>query len=62
MIHLKKNPEISYNLKNNCHFIPRNIKSVYYGSGTVSYSGPKIWILIPENIKDSENIGFKAKK
>ena len=24
--------KISYNLNNNCHFIPQNIKSVYHGS------------------------------
>ena len=41
MIYLKKN-EISCNLRNNCHFISRNIKSVYHWSETISCSEPKI--------------------
>ena len=54
--------EISYNIWNNCNFFPRNIKSVYHVSETISYLGPKIWDLVPENIKDLENnISFKAK-
>ena len=44
--------EISYNLRNNCHFIPRNIKSVYLGSETISYLGPKIWNLVLEDVKE----------
>ena len=48
--------EISYDLRNNCHFTPRNFKSVYHGSETISYLGPKIWNLVPESIKDLENI------
>ena len=60
MIYLKKN-EISYKLKNNYHFISRNIKSVYPGSETV-YLEPKIWNLLPENIKDSGSfISFRVK-
>ena len=27
-----ENKKILYNLNNNCHFIPQNIKSVYHGS------------------------------
>ena len=34
----------------------RKIKSVYHGSETISYLGPKIWNLVPESIKDLENI------
>ena len=63
MVHLKKN-ETPYSLRNNCHFIPRNIKPVYYGSETI-YLRPKIWNVVPENIEenieDSESISFKAK-
>ena len=54
--------QTSYNLRNNCNFIPRFIKSVYHGSDIISYLRPKIWKLLPDNIKDSENIvTFKAK-
>ena len=46
---------------NNYHFIPRNIKSIYHGPET-TYLRPKLWNLVPEKIKDSENfISFKAK-
>ena len=41
----KKKNEIPYNLGNNCHFIPRNIKSVYHGSETNHIWDPKYGIL-----------------
>ena len=31
------------------------MKSIYYGSETISFLGPKIWELLPSNINDSEN-------
>ena len=31
----------------------RNPKTVRYGTETISFLSPKIWSLIPENIKDS---------
>ena len=37
----KKN-KVSYELTENAHFTPKNIKSVYDGSETISYLGPKI--------------------
>lgn len=41
----------------------RKIKSVYHGSETISYLGPKIWNLVPNNFKDlwENNISFNAK-
>ena len=45
---------------NQCSFTQRNIKSVYYGSETISYLGPKIWNLVPKCIKVSENLIFKS--
>ena len=54
--------EKSYNLRNYVHFTQRNIKSAYYGSETILSLGPKIQILLPECIKDSENVNnFKSK-
>ena len=42
-------------------FATRNVKYLHYRSDVVSYLGPKIWDLLPENIKDSENINiFKS--
>ena len=39
-----------------------NIKSrKYYGSEAIFFLGPKIWELLPNNIKDSENLNiFKS--
>ena len=49
-----------YNFSKNLTFEIRNKKSVYYGSETISL-GPKIWQLLPCNIKDSENLNiFKS--
>ena len=43
-------------------FYPKKIKSVYYGSETTLYLGPKIWNLVPKSIKDSANVNnFKSK-
>ena len=57
----KKN-KVSYEFTENAHFTPQNIKSVYDGSETISYLGPKIWNLVPDNIKDSQNVSnFESK-
>ena len=38
-----------------------NVKSIYYGSKTISFLGLKIWESLPSNIKDSENLNiFKS--
>ena len=37
------------------------MKSVFYGSETISFLGPKLWELLPSNIKDLENLNiFKS--
>ena len=36
----------------------KSVKSVHYDSKNLSYLGPKIWDLLPKNIKDSENINM----
>ena len=43
-------------------FKGHNIKTVYNGSETISYRGPLIWKLIPDDIKISKSLNeFKAK-
>ena len=38
------------------------VKSVRHGTESVSYLGPKIWDLVPNEIKESESLnGFKFK-
>ena len=53
----QQNP--SYNLRSSCNqFRRKNIKTVHYG---VRYLGPKIWELVPNNIKYSNSLS-KFKK
>ena len=52
----------SYDLCNNNSFKRRRVKSVWHGTESVSYLGPKIWDLVPNEIKESESLnGFKFK-
>ena len=54
----------SYDLRNNNSFKRRRVKSVWHGTELVSYLGPKIWDLVPNEIKESESLncfGFKIK-
>ena len=49
---------MSYNTRNPSSFETRNIKTVYYVSETVAYLGPNIRDLVPQMIKDTENINI----
>ena len=52
----------SYDLRNNDSFKRRRVNSVWHGTESVSYLGPKIWDLVPNEIKESESLnGFKFK-
>ena len=43
-------------------FKTRKVRTVAYGTETLSYLGPKIWSLVPEEIKNENNLGaFKIK-
>ena len=58
-------PKMSpYDLRNNS-FKRRRVNSVWHGSESVSYLGPKIWDLVPNEIKKSESLNtfkFKIKR
>ena len=54
----------------NCNYITRNfsefksecVKTVHYGTETVSYLGPKIWSILPQEYKNIDNLcEFKNK-
>ena len=54
--------EIHYNLRNLNPFQSTNINTVFYGTETIAFRGPKTWAFVPENIKNSDSlIAFKAK-
>ena len=53
---------IPFNLRNKNPFMATNISSVFNGTETVSFRGPKIWLLVPEEIRNSKTlIEFKAR-
>ena len=52
----------SYNLRNKSPFTGRNVHTVYYGTETISFRGPKTLALVPQEIKASKTIEeFKVK-
>ena len=43
-------------------FVTRNVRTVHHGTETLSYLGPKIWLILPNDIKKSTTLQeFKAK-
>ena len=44
------------NLRNKSFFRSRSVNSVYHGTESLSFLGPKIWDLVPFDIKKSENV------
>ena len=44
----------SYNLRRNYTFEKRKVNSVYHGTESLSFLGPKIWDLVPVELKQSE--------
>ena len=54
--------DIPYNLRNKNPFSSQNVHTVFYGTETVSFRGPKTWALVPDEIKSSNTLAeFKAK-
>ena len=51
-----------HNLRSDFCFLGRNVKTVKYGTDSLIYLAPKIWNLIPSEIKESNNLqAFKSK-
>ena len=42
---------VSYNLRSNSYFAVPNVKSVFHGSKSISYLGPKICDIVPIELK-----------
>ena len=56
------NKTSTYNLRRNDTFERRQVHSVYHGTESLSFLGPKIWDLVPTEIKQSESLDvFKMK-
>ena len=45
-----------YNFRQNQDFRARSVKSVYHGSESISYLGPKIWEIVPAKIKETNSL------
>ena len=53
---------LSYNFRTNSNFSSRKVHSVYHGAESLSFLGPKIWELVPEDTKHSGSLKiFKNK-
>ena len=48
----RKEVNVPYNLGQAVSFCSCNAKTVLYGTETLSYLGPKIWNLVPFDIRD----------
>ena len=52
----------SYNLRNKPEFKTCNVRTVSYGTETLTFRGPKTWSLVPMEIKNLKSLSeFKAK-
>ena len=49
--------EPHYNLRSEAsHFKRENVKSTHYGIQSVRHLGPKIWKIVPQNIRESNSL------
>ena len=48
--------ENPYNLRQVSEFSRPMGKSVYHGTGSISYLGPKIWVILPDKLKNIGNL------
>ena len=52
----------SYNLRNNRTWVLPKVRTVCYGLESVRYRGPKIWEMLPKDIKEANSLAaFKTK-
>ena len=52
MCELFNKANVPYNLRQDVNFQSYNVKTVLYGIQTLPYLGPKIWNLVPFDIRD----------
>ena len=52
---------LNYNLRRHPEFASRAINTVHYGSESLSFLGPKIWEMLPVDLKNSDSLdSFKS--
>ena len=52
----------NYSLRGNDLLTRRRVNSVIYGTETVSFLAPKIWDILPKDIKDPESLDIFKRK
>ena len=56
-----RNYILNYNLRRHPEFASRAINTVHYGSESLSFLGPKIWEMLPVDLKNSDSLdSFKS--
>ena len=58
----KLNVENFYNLRQFSEFSSPKVKRAYYRIEIISYLPPKIWDILPENLKNIDNLEHFKKK
>ena len=53
---IKLNRPPTYNLRTRQELYSRNPKTVRYGTETISFLAPKIWAIVPQNIKNCTSL------
>ena len=62
MSELFKIRDTKYNLRNRNILVSTNIKTTTYGTSSINYLAPKIWSLVPEEIKYSATVDIFKRK
>ena len=45
-----------YNLRNHNDFVIPRVNTVYHGTESITYLGPKIWDIVPEEFKQKRSL------
>ena len=52
----KERTNNQYTLRNRNHFVIPRVHTVYHGTESITYLGPKIWDIVPEEIKQKKSL------
>ena len=53
--------DVCYDLGSNSNFAVPNVKSVFHGSESISFLGPKIWDIVPLELKELTSLNVFKK-
>ena len=62
MAEVFKVSEKNYNLRTDLSFTTNNVRPMNYGQKSVTYLAPRIWNLVPVDIKESETVVIFKRK